>query len=136
MCDRSTLIVNGNVKIVWIKYQYLNGINIPDVLCFFPETEIWTSDNTQRTPTTLQPRLAAQAAASHTTSVWQVCGVLLWVVALSEAAIRHQSSPPLSLFCCAVNVMCVVCRASCAPREKEYGCLVLWSNGHDARFRI
>ena len=52
--------------------------------------EISTSDNMQRTPT-LQPRLPAQAAAGHTTSVWQVRGVLLWLVALSEAAIRHES---------------------------------------------
>ena len=51
----------------------------------------------QGTPTTLQARLAAQAAAGHTTSVWQVRGVLLGLVALSEAAIRHQSSPLLFL---------------------------------------
>ena len=32
----------------------------------------------------------------------RVCGVLLWPVALSEAAIRHPSSPPPSLLpCCA-----------------------------------
>ena len=37
-----------------------------------------------------------------TTSVWQVRGVLLWLVALSEAAIRHQSPPPSS---CAVLYM-------------------------------
>ena len=38
LCVRSTLTVDGKVKIVWIKYQYLNCINIYDVLCFFPET--------------------------------------------------------------------------------------------------
>ena len=38
LCDRSTLTVDGNVRIVWIKYQYLNCINISDVWCFFPET--------------------------------------------------------------------------------------------------
>ena len=38
VCDRSTLTLDGNVRIVWIKYQYLNCINISDVLCFFPET--------------------------------------------------------------------------------------------------
>ena len=39
----------------------------------------------------LQPRLAAQAAAGHTTHVSRVCGVMLWLVALSKAAVRHLS---------------------------------------------
>ena len=85
----------------------------------------------QRTPTTLQPRTAAQAAAGHTTSVWQIRGVLLW---LSEAAIRHQSSPPLSvsLFCCCA-CMCVRCVGVWrAPRKmRKCGCIfgnmVEWS---------
>ena len=38
MCDRSTPTVDGNV-IVWAKYQYLNCIDISDVLFFFPETQ-------------------------------------------------------------------------------------------------
>ena len=70
----------------------------------------------QRTPTTFQPRLTTRAAAGHTTRVWQVRGVLLRLVALFEAVIRHQSSPPLPLFCYAVHV-CAVCRASRARRE-------------------
>ena len=98
--------------------EYLKCINISDVLCFSPETHprnLKTLDNMQRTPT-LQPRLPAQAAAGHTTSVWQVRGVLLWLIALSEAAIRHQSSPPLCLsLCCAC--VCGVSRISRAPRQ-------------------
>ena len=90
--------------------------------------EIYTSDTMQRTPKTLQPRLAAQAAAGHTTSVWQVRGVLLWLVALSEAAIRHQSSPPLSLLLCCACV-CGVSRASRAAkiRIRIFGNMVKWS---------
>ena len=77
--------------------------------------EILTSENMRRTPT-LQPRLAAQAAAGHTTRVWQVRGVLLWLVALSEAAIRYPSSPPLSF---AVLCMCVRCVARLARAAKN-----------------
>ena len=72
----------------------------------------------QRTPTTLQPRLAARAEAGHTTSVWQIRGGLLWLVALAEAAIRHQSSRPLSFaVLCMYEYVCAVCRASGARRE-------------------
>ena len=117
VCDRSALTMDGNVTIVWIKYQYLKCINISDVPCFFPETHPRNLDvrQLQKTPT-LQPLLAAQAAAGHTTSVWQVRGVVLWLVALSEAAIRHQSSSPLSLFCCVVHA-CVVCLAHAAKNK-------------------
>ena len=73
-------------------------------------------------------------------SVWQIRGVLLWLVALSEAAIRHESSPPLSLsfaVLCMFEYVRAVCRASVACREKkEYGSLVIWSNGHDAQLWI
>ena len=63
--------------------------------------------------------------------MWQIRGVLLWLVALSEAAIRHQSSPPLSLvLCCACCVTRAVYRASGARREKRiwtFGNMVKWS---------
>ena len=71
----------------------------------------------QRTPTTLQSRLAAQVAAGHTTTVWQVPGELLWLIALSEAAIRRQSSPPLFF---AVLCMWAVCRACAAKNKNTY----------------
>ena len=87
----------------------------------------------QRTPTAVQPRLAAPAAEGHTTSVWQVRGVQLWLATLSEGSILHLSSAPRPLFCCSVHV-CAVCRASNARREElECGFFVIWSNGHDAR---
>ena len=62
--------------------------------------------------------------------MWQIRGVLLWLVALSEAAIRHQPSPPPSLFCCAVHVVsCVrrVARLERAARKKNEDLLVIWS---------
>ena len=133
VCDRSTLTMDGNVRTAWIKIS-TSTVLIYAMFCVSSPKltpEILTSENMRRTPT-LQPRLAAQAAAGHTTSVWQVRGVLLWLVALSEAAIRHQSSPPLS---CAVLCM-YVCAVSRVSRKYEYGSLELWSNGHDARFWI
>ena len=52
--------------------------------------------------------------------MWQIRGVLLWLVALSDRFITA------SLFCCAVHVSCVRCVARLARREiKEYGSLVL-----------
>ena len=59
--------------------------------------------------------------------MWQVHGVLMWLVTLSEAAIRHQYH--LSLVCCAVHV-CGVSRVSRAPgkiRVWIFGKMVKWS---------
>ena len=37
VCDRSKLALGGNVRTVWIKYEYTSTVlNISDVLCFFP----------------------------------------------------------------------------------------------------
>ena len=69
----------------------------------------------QRTPTALQPRLAAQAAAGHMTSVWQVRDELLWLVALSEAVIRHISHHRLSLL---RWYACVCSESRLARRQK------------------
>ena len=64
----------------------------------------------------------------------QIPGVLLWLVAISEAAIRHQSSPPLSFaVLCMLRHACGESRVWRAPRKKK-GSLVIWSNGHDAQF--
>ena len=126
-CDRSTLTVDGKLRIIWIKYEYINGINISDVFCSSPETHLRNLDIRQHAENTnnITTRLAAQAAAGHTTSVWQVRGVLLWLVALSEAAIRHQSSPPLSF---AVLCMCVRCVARLARAAKNKN-MDLWQYG-------
>ena len=73
----------------------------------------------------LQPCLAAQAAARRTTRMSQVCCVRLWLVASSEAAVRHLSSPPLSL---SLLLCCCACSygVSCAPRKIIPGHLGLW----------
>ena len=47
-CDRCTLTVDGNVRIVNIKYKYVHCNNIYDVLCFFPETHPRNLDIRQR----------------------------------------------------------------------------------------
>ena len=59
----------------------------------------------------------------------QIRSVLLWLVALSEAAIRHQSSPPLSLFCCAVHVVSYVRRAARLARAAKKKNMDLWQYG-------
>ena len=37
MCDRSMRTQDGNVRTVWIQYEYLNCPYTSDVLCFLPE---------------------------------------------------------------------------------------------------
>ena len=117
-------VVDRNVKIVWIKYQYLNTQNISDVMCFFPKTHTRNLDIRQyaeNTDNITTPHMAAEAAAGHTMSVCQVCGVLMWLVVPSEDAIRHQSSPTLSF---AVLCMCAVCRAHREIRTWIFGDMV------------
>ena len=92
LCDRSTLTVDGNVKIVWIKYRYLNCTNIHDVLCFFPETHPRNLDIRQHADNTNN---IANPPSSSGPPHERVAGPL-WLVVLSEAAIRRQSSPLLS----------------------------------------
>ena len=109
VCDTSTLTVDGNVRIVWIIYQYLNCINLSDDLCVFPETHRRNLDirqHAENTNITTPPSSTDKETSGHTTSVWQIRGVMLWLVALSVAAIRHQSSPPLCF-----AVLCMLCHA-------------------------
>ena len=68
MCDRSTLTVDGNERIVWIKYQYLNCINISDVLCFFPGTHPRSLDIRQHAENTnniTTPPGSTSSSGSH-----------------------------------------------------------------------
>ena len=68
VCDRSTLTVDGNVRIVWIKYQYLNCINISDVLCFFPETHRRNLDirqHAENTNITTPPSSTSSSGPHH-----------------------------------------------------------------------
>ena len=69
-----------------------------------------------RHPTTCKN--TCQAAGGHTTSVSQVLGVLprrLFIVALSEAAVRYLSSPPLSL---SLSLSLLLCCCACVCRAK------------------
>ena len=94
----------------------------------------------QRTPTTLQSPLSAPTRSSgphheRVADPWVYwCGWLLY--RKLRSVISHHR---LSLFCCAVHVVsCVRCvaRLTRAAKKKKNGSSVIWSNGHDARFRI
>ena len=91
----------------------------------------------QRAPTTLQPRLAAHARSSgphHERVADPRCTA---VASCSIGGGDPSSVITVSLLlCCAFCVMRAMCRASGARREKKDGSLVIWSNGHDARFWI
>ena len=69
VCDRSTLTLDENVRIVSFKYQYLNCINISHVLCFCPETRPRNQDikqheeNTNNVTTT--PSSTSSSGPNH-----------------------------------------------------------------------
>ena len=116
LCDRSTLTVDGNVRIVWIKYQYLNCINIHDVLCFFPETHHTNLDirqHAQNTNITTPPSSTCSSGPHHERVAGPRCTA---VTSCSIGGCDPSSVNTASLFCCAVHV-CAVCRASRARRE-------------------
>ena len=116
LCVRSTLTVDGKVKIVWIKYQYLNCINIHDVLCFFPETHHTNLDirqHAQNTNITTPPSSTCSSGPHHERVAGPRCTA---VTSCSIGGCDPSSVNTASLFCCAVHV-CAVCRASRARRE-------------------
>ena len=129
VCDRSTLNADGNVKIVWIKYQYLNCINISDVLWFFPETHPRKTDVSQHAQNTnsTTPLSSTSSSGPHNE---RVAGPRCTAVAsFSIGGCDPSSVINASLFCCAVRV-CAVCRASRAPRKIRiwiFGNMVKWS---------
>ena len=123
--------MDGNVKIVWIKYQYLNCINISDVSCFFPETHRRNLDirqhaentnmTTPRSSTDKQQRVTPRACGR---SAVYCCGQLLY--RRLRSVISHHR---LSLFCCAVHVVsCVQCVARLARAAKKKN-MNLWEYG-------
>ena len=139
---------------MWIKYQNLNCINIPDFYVSEPifTAEILTLDNVQRTPTTLQPRLAAQTRSRghHHERVPDLRCTSLASCSIGgcDPSSVITASPP-HLLCCACCVMRATFHASGARHEKKkenvrlYGnfyekkiSLVISSNGHDARCSI
>ena len=79
--DAHTL--DGNVRTVWIKYEYLNRPYIPDVLCFLPEARprnLNIRQHAKNTNNAVTPRLVAQAAGGDTTRVSQVRSALLCLI--------------------------------------------------------
>ena len=93
----------------------------------------------QRTPTTLQPRLAAQTRSSGPHHERVADPRFTAVASCCMGGCDPSSVITAYLFCCAVHVVsCVRCvaRLARAVKKKEYGSLVIWSNGHDARFWI
>ena len=113
VCDRSTLTVDGNVKIVWIKYQYLNYINISDVLCF-PETHPRNLDIRQHAENTNSVTTPPSSTSSSGPHHERVAGPRCTAVASCSIGGCDPSlviTAPLSLCCCAVHA-CAVCRAS------------------------
>ena len=91
----------------------------------------------QRTPTTLQPRLAAQTRSSGPHHERLADPRCIAVASCSFGGCDPSSVITASLFGCAVHVVsCVRCvaRLARAVKKKEYGSLVIWSSGHDARF--
>ena len=116
LCVRSTLTVDGKVQIVWIKYQYLNCINIHDVLCFFPETHHTNLDirqHAQNTNITTPPSSTCSSGPHHERVAGPRCTA---VTSCCIGGCDPSSVNTASLFCCAVHV-CAVCRASRARRE-------------------
>ena len=131
VCDRSTLTVAtvaGNVRIIVIKYQYLNCINISDVLCFFPETHPQNLDIRQHAKNTniITPPSSTSSSGPHHERVAGPRCTAVAVISCSIGGCDPSSVITASLFCCAVRV-CAVCRP-CAAK--------IWSNCHDARFWI
>ena len=134
------LTVDGNVRIVWIKYQYLNCINISDVWCFFPETHPRNLDIRQHAENTnnitTPPRGTRSSGQHHERVAGPRCTA---VASCSIGGCDPSSVTTASLsICCAVHVYTVRCVARLARDAKntEYASSVIWSNGHDTQFWI
>ena len=138
VCDKSTLTADGNVRIVWIKYRYLNCINISDVWCFFPETHPRNlefrqhAENTNNTTT--PPSSTSSSGSLHERVADPRC------TAVASCSIRGcdpSSVITVSLsFAVVCMYVCVVPRILRSPRKIRIPILVIWSNGHAARFWI
>ena len=116
--DRSTLTVDGNVRIVWIEYQYLNCINISDVLCFFPETRPRNLDIRQHaanTYITTPPSSTSGSGLHHE----RVAGPRCTAVASHSIGGRDPSSVITASLSFAVLCMCVRCVARLARAAKN-----------------
>ena len=106
VCDRSTLTVDGNVRIVWIQYQYLNYVNISDVLSFFPETRPRNLDIRQHAENTNNITTPPSSTSSSGPHHERVAGPRCTAVASCSIGSCDPSSAitaslSLVLLCCA-----------------------------------
>ena len=117
VCDRSTLTVDGNVKIAWIKYQ------LPQLyqyfryfLCFFPETHPRNPDIRQHAENTNNITTPPSSTSSSGTHHERVAGPRCTAVASCSIGGCDPSSvitASLSLLLCCACV-CGVSRVSLA----------------------
>ena len=117
VCDRSTLAVAGNVNIVLTKCQYLNCINISDVLFFFPEThprnlDINFRQHAENTNITTPPSSTSSSGSHHERVAGPRCTA---VVSCSIGGCDPSSVIDASL---PLLLLCAVCRA-CAAKNKN-----------------
>ena len=125
------LTVDGNVRIVWIKYQYLNCINISGVLCFFPETHPRNLDIRQHAENNkiTTPPSSTSSSGPHKE---RVAGPRCTAVASCSIGGCDPSSVITAvLFCFAVHVCACGCGVLRVRREKKriwiFGNMVKWS---------
>ena len=114
VCDRSTLTADGNVRIVWIKYQHLNCINICDVLCFFPETHPRNLDIRQHAENTNSITILTSSTTSSGPHHERVAGPRYSAVAGCSIGGCDPSPVITTSFSFAVVCMCVWCVARLA----------------------
>ena len=132
VCDRPMLTLAANVRIIWIKYQYLNCINISDVFCFFPETHPRNLDIRQHAENTNNITTPPNSTSSSGPHHEHVAGPRCTAVASCSIGGCDPSSVitgSLSrLLCCAC--VCGVSRVSRALRKIRiwiFGNIVKWS---------
>ena len=110
--------MDENVRIVWIKYQYFNCMNISDVLCFFPETHPRNLDIRQHAENTnyitTPPNSTSSSVPHHERVADPRCTA---VAGRSIGGCDPSSVITASLFCCVV--MCVRCVAGLALAVKN-----------------
>ena len=102
VCDKPTHTLDGNVRTVWIEYEYLNCPYKSNVL------RLDIRQRAQNTNNITTPPNSTSSSGPHHAHVPGPWSTAMVMVASSEAAVRRLSSPPLSLLLCC-------CACVCAP---------------------
>ena len=123
VCDRSTLILNRNVRIVRIKYQHLNCIHISDFLCFCPEIHpinllLDIRQHAENTNNVTTPPSSTSSSGSHHELVAVPRCTAVVSCALGGCDPSSVITASLSFAVLCMYDVCAVCRASAARREK------------------